>query len=353
VNKSHGSVTLHDNVNAIDGPGVTNGAPRILLVKTSSLGDVVHNLPVVGDIRRHLPGASIDWAVEEPFTPIPTLHPGVRRVIPVAVRRWRRTLLAADTRREFAQYRRAVHEERYDAVIDTQGLIKSALLARAAALATAGCRHGMDAASARERLAARFYTVRHAVPRGLHAVTRNRLLAAQALGYALDDAPPDYGIRVAASPDVAPPGRYGVLLHATAGAHKAWPEASWIALGQRLAAQGLASVLPWGHREEHERALRIAAAVPRAVVPPHMPLDRVMGLLAGASAVIGVDTGLLHLAVALGRPVVGVYTGTDPAATGAFGSPLAVNLGKRGGMPTVEEVMQALADVDRMTDSNR
>jgi heptosyltransferase-1 len=143
-----------------------------------------------------------------------------------------------------------------------------------------------------------------------------------------------------------------VLLHATAGAHKAWPEASWIALGQRLAAEGLASVLPWGHREEHERALRIAAALPRAVVPPHMPLDRVMGLLAGAAAVIGVDTGLLHLAVALGRPVVGVYTGTDPAATGAFGSPVAVNLGKRGSVPTADEVMQGLDGVLAAIDPN-
>lgn len=332
--------------------------PRILLVKTSSLGDVVHNLPVVGDIRRHHPQAVIDWVVEEPFAPIPALHPGVRRVIPVAVRRWRKALLSADTREEFAQFRRLVGGGQYDFVIDTQGLIKSALLARAAGVSAGGARHGFDAKSAREGFAARFYASRHAVANGRHAVLRNRLLAAAALGYAIDadadGADTDYGIAIggggdgaggAALPDALAGRRYAVLLHGTSRAEKCWPEAAWIDAGNRLAADGIASVLPWGNALEQARSRRIAAALPEAVIPEHAPLGAVARLLAGSAGVIGVDTGLMHLAVALGRPVVAILTSTDPGLTGAFGLHRAVNLGNIGAVPSAADVLEALARV--------
>src|SRR5919109_1577393 len=155
---------------------------RILFVKTSSLGDVVHNCPAVSDAARALPGAEIDWIVEEPFAGVAAMHGAVRRVIPVRLRRWRARWWQRSTWAEIGEFRRAVRAERYDAVVDTQSLVKSALIASCAL----GTRHGMDAASAREPLAARFYHRHYTVQKGLHAVERNRLLVAAALGYDLD-----------------------------------------------------------------------------------------------------------------------------------------------------------------------
>ncbi len=206
---------------------------RVLLVKTSSLGDVVHNFPVVTDLRRHFPDALIDWVVEEPFVPLARMHPAVRRVIPVAVRRWRTRLLGRATWKEIAEFRRLSQSERYDAIIDSQGLLKSALIARAAC----GRRHGFDAATAREPLAARFYDVTHHVARSLHAVVRNRLLAGAALGYRIESAV-DYGLP-SSDPSVGRPGPTCVLLHGTSRADKHWPVASWIDLGRRLEAAGI------------------------------------------------------------------------------------------------------------------
>lgn len=314
--------------------------PKILLIKTSSLGDVVHNLPVVSDIRARFPRARIDWVVEEAYRDIVGMHPGVHRVIPVALRRWRGNVLKPAHWREFSQFRHALSGVRYDYVIDTQGLIKSALLARAAS----GTRHGYARASAREPLAAWFYDVVHLVPRELHAVERNRRLAALALGYVLPDAL-DYGIAVPAAAVERRP--YCVLLHATSRADKLWPELAWERCGAELARQGYALILPWGDAAEHARSERIARALPGAVVPPALGVSDIAGLLAGAQAVIGVDTGLTHLAAALGRPVVALYCGTHPGLTGVYAGRGARvrNLGGTEAVPEVAEVLAALHQV--------
>jgi len=313
--------------------------PHILLVKTSSLGDVLHNLPVVSDIVRRYPGAQIDWLVEESFAALPRLHPAVRNVIPVAVRRWRGRLLNIEVWREIAAFRSTLTAQRYDVAIDTQGLLKSALLMRGAQ----GLRCGFDRDSAREPLAASLYQRTFPVATGQHAVERNRQLAAQALGYTLEEHA-DYGIL---PPAIAHPawlaeGPYAVLLHATSRDDKLWNEANWVALGRYLHGKNIRCVLPWGSAMEQVRSLRLAEAIPDAVAPPRLNLNEAAALLGGAQAVIGVDTGLAHLAAALGVPTVGIYTTTDPALTGLYAGRCAVNLGNIGRAPDVTAVIEAL-----------
>ncbi|MEW6313070.1 MAG: lipopolysaccharide heptosyltransferase I [Pseudomonadota bacterium] len=311
---------------------------KILLVKTSSLGDVIHNLPVVSDIRRKFPQARIDWVVEENFAAVPALHPGVRNVLPVAVRRWRRNLWGGGTWHEMHAFKELLQAETYDCVIDTQGLVKSALIAGLAR----GVRCGYDKASARESFAARFYQRTYVVPSMQHAVERNRQLAAQALAYQVEGGP-DYGIVVdVVAPAWLPPQPYAVLLHASSGDYKLWHEESWVELGGQFARRGWACVLPWGSTAERERSTRLAGKIPGAVVAPQLDLRAVAGLLAGARAVVGVDTGLTHLAAALGVATAGIYCATNPAATGIYGAARAANLGGIGYMPQVQQVLAVL-----------
>ena len=311
---------------------------RILLVKTSSLGDVIHNLPVASDIQRRLPDAEIDWVVEDNFAEIPRLHPAVHHVLPVAVRRWRKSIFSSATWREIGTYRRLARTDAYDAVVDTQGLVKSALLASQAR----GVKLGYAADSAREPVAARFYDRKFSIPKTLHAVERNRRLAAAALGYALSDLPLDYGIT--APPlhaDWLPKGEYAVLLTATSRADKEWPEDDWHALGAALIATGLRCVLPGGSAPERSRATRLAHALGRAIAAPAMNLTDLAGLLSGASIVIGVDTGLVHLAAALQRPTLALYCASDPALTGVLGTAPHINLGGAGAPPAASAVVAA------------
>jgi len=314
--------------------------PRILFVKTSSLGDVVHNCPAVSDVARCVPGAEIDWLVEKPFAEIAALHAAVRRIIPVALRRWRRALWNPAVWSEVRALRRALGAERYDTVIDTQGLVKSALFC---ALAS-GEKHGMDRASLREPLAARGYDVCHTIARTQHAVERNRQLAAAALGYAVPQGC-DYGLRAEpiASGDAL--GDTVVLLTMSSRSDKLWPEARWIELGRALAERGLKSLLPWGSAGEHARCERLALRIAGAQVPRRMSLGELVRTLRGARAVAGVDTGLSHLAAAAGVPVVGIYCATDPALTGLYGSARLRNLGATGAPPATAPVLAALEEL--------
>ena len=314
-------------------------SPRILLVKTSSLGDVLHNLPVVSDIVRHFPNSHIDWLVEESFAELPKLHPAVHEVIPVALRRWRGRLLSPDTWREIKAFRALLTEQNYDFAIDTQGLLKSALLMRGAQ----GLRCGFDRRSAREMVSCILYQRTFAVATGQHAVERNRQLVAQALGYALDG-PADYGIHPPSIEHFTwlEQGIYAVLLHATSRNDKLWGETNWIALGQYLHQKNIRSILPWGSETERLRSLRLAAAIPGAVTPPRLDLYEAAALLGGAHAVIGVDTGLAHLAAALNIPTVGIYTATDPALTGLYAGARVINLGGIDQAPDVVTVIDTL-----------
>ena len=313
---------------------------NILFIKTSSLGDVVHHMPALTDARKAHPDATFSWLVEEAFAPLVRLHPAIDTVIPVASRRWRKSLYAPATIAEIRASFRNIRAQRYDEIVDTQGLLRTAILARAAR----GVRHGYDASSVREPLASLFYDVRHRVERDTHAVERNRILSGLALGYAPDEAP-DFGLdRARIGKDST--SRYGLLLHATARREKQWPDADWIAFA-KLFAQRFELLLPWGTEAERARSEYIAAAVPGARVPDRAPLDQVAKLIAGAQFVVGVDTGLLHLAAALGVPVVAIFAGSKPALTGPMGRGRLSILGDDGKPPSVDAVVEAVETIIR------
>lgn len=305
---------------------------EILFIKTSSLGDVVHQMPAITDAARANPGVRLTWVVEEAFAPLARLHPAISEVVPVATRRWRKNLLQGATWREIAAFRSRLRGRRYDRVIDTQGLLRSALIA----MGVRGQTHGYDAKSIREPLASYVYDVRHRVPRDRHAIARNRRLTSLALGYDLPD-DLDYGL---ASQSPADP-RVAVLLHGTSRASKEWPVENWMALGEALHRGGYGIVLPSGSAQEQARSARLASRLSGSRPLDRQPLDVVAATIAGASLVVGVDTGLLHLAAAYQVPLVAIFTATDPALTGPVGQgPMAV-LGGKGRNPSVVDVVAA------------
>ena len=309
----------------------------VLLVKMSSMGDVIHNLPVVNDIRAHHPDATIHWVVEEGFASIPTWHSGVARVLPIALRRWRKSPTAL--LREWPPFQIKLRETNYDLIIDTQGLLKSALVARQAH----GVRHGFSLRSAREPLATVFYKHRHDVARAQHAVTRNRQLAAQALGYGLP-ATVNFGLVALASDGFTLPNKpYAVLLHATSNAKKQWPQPHWIALAKELATRGITSVLPGGSAVERTRSKEIVGHVPSAVALPPLSLAELAWLITNAQIVIGVDTGLTHMAAALNIPVIAIFGASDPTLTGVYPASNRINLGGVGHFPDVSSVVRQVA----------
>ncbi len=315
---------------------------RLLIVKTSSLGDVIHALPLATDLAEARPGIVIDWAVEEAFAPIVRLHPAVRDAVPVAVRRWRKDLLAPGTWQEIRAARRRLRDGGYDLVLDCQGLIKSAMVARCAGVPVAG----PDAASAREPLAARLYQRPVAVDPALHAVARNRALGAAALGYSVQGAP-RFGLTappVPAELESYTQAPYAVLLTNASRPTKLWPDDRWLAVEASLAQRGWRSLLFWGTVDEGDRTRARAQGMRAATVMPRLGLDAIAALLARAQLVVGLDTGLSHLAAALDAPTVGLYCDYDPALVGLVGA----HCTSLGGVDQKPPVADVLAAVDRV-----
>lgn len=310
---------------------------RILIVKMSSMGDLVHALPVVSDLRRALgDDLQIDWIAEEGFAAIPRLHPGVDRVIPIALRRWRRDWRLPRHREERQAFLQALRDTTYDQILDLQGLIKSAVVARLAR----GPRHGQDWASAREPMASLLYRHRHRVERDRPAIWRNRQLAALALGYGIET-PPDFGLQVAArAPDEVGGRAYAAIMPSASRPAKLWPEADWRAVLERLQGHGLVPLLLAGAPAERERAERLAQA--GGVVAQPRALADMPALLAGARLVVGLDSGLTHLAGALGRPTVGIYADHPTHLTPVTGTAPVFSLGGKGTPPTLKSVLEAV-----------
>lgn len=317
---------------------------KILLVRVSSLGDVLHNLPIVADLLRRHPGATIDWVVEEGYVSLVRLNPHVRKVIPWALRRWRKSLGKSGTRAEIRAFLRTLREEEYDYVFDTQGLLKTGIIMGAARIRKGGRKVGLangSEGSGYEGVSRIFHTDSIPLSPRTHAVARGRLVAGAALDYPVDTAP-DFGLPApdaSQRPAFLPPEDYAVFFHGTARAAKKWADANWIALGKALAPMPV--LLPWGSEAERRDAEALAAGIPNARVLPRLSMMDAVTLAQHARLAVGVDTGLTHIAAAFVRPTIEIYCDSPKWKTEGNWSERIVNLGELGAPPSSDEVVAA------------
>ncbi|MEX2130171.1 MAG: lipopolysaccharide heptosyltransferase I [Pseudohongiellaceae bacterium] len=290
---------------------------RVLIVKVSSLGDVLHTLPAVTDAKRAKRDLVFDWVVEESFTEIPAWHTAVDKVIPVAIRRWRKNWIKTWIDGELGEFRRNLKEVHYDLVLDAQGLIKSGIISRMAK----GLTIGLSDSTIKEPLATLFYNKVYSVPWTEHAVDRIRELFSRALQYKYDRTQVDYGIdheRIGINP-AATRQKQLVFLHGTTWSSKFWPEAYWRELARIATAKGYEVLIPWGSDDERKRAEYIAAGMDRVRILERQNLTGLAQYLVMATGAIAVDTGLGHLAAALSVPTISLYGATNPKLSGTFG----------------------------------
>jgi heptosyltransferase-1 len=354
-----------DKLNLANSATTGAKAPKILLVKLSSLGDVLHNLPIIWDLRKRLPNAQIDWIVEEAYVPL--LVPlqttenfrGIDRIIPVAFRRWRKSLLSLRAWREFFAMRQLLQAISYDVVIETQGLLKSALVCALARKSDTAIVAGLGNAteySGYEPIARTFYTQSVHVPVKCHAIDRSRQVMCSAFDWPLlnrADEPPRFyptefvkhpptllieGLKKATDGSVMP---YIVCFHSTARAAKRWTNESWVDLGKALANQGYQLIFPWGSKAERKASKLIASQIPGATVPRAISIEEAYALIGNAALTIGVDTGLTHLAAVLGKPTVELYCDSPKWKTEGYWSEQISNHGDLQQPPTVTEVFDA------------
>lgn len=309
---------------------------RVLIVRTSSLGDLVHMLPAISDIASHVPGVVIDWVVEESFAQIPSWHSAVDRVITVAHRRWRKSWFSAQSRAERRAVIDTIGQARYDLVLDMQALLKSVWLVRAAS----GVKHGLDWRSAREPLCSFFYDVRHRVPFWQPAVLRQRQLAAAAFGYQWSG-DPDFGLQ-RFTDQVPGDEPYAVIMPSASRADKLWPGEHWQLVFDQLQGAGLGLRLLAGNDEEAARAQTLITGRENALVQPKSSLTDLAGLMAGARIMVGLDSGLTHLSAALGTDTIGIYKASTPVRTPLVGSGFTASLGDRDRPPDCDSVMAAV-----------
>lgn len=315
---------------------------KVLIVKTTSMGDVLHTLPALTEAAKQCPNIRFDWVVEEGFVQIPTWHFAVDQVIPVAIRRWRKSWFSAQTKKERLSFIQKLRSKKYDVIIDAQGLLKSALITRKAI----GIKHGYDRKSIKEPIACFFYDVKHTVAKQMHAVDRIRQLFALSLNYSvLLSEQGDYAIashfKDLNSENIKP---YLIFLHSTTRDEKHWTELQWIELIKLVQAKGYQVKLPWGTEKEQARAIRLANGLDNVIVLPKLSLSEVAMELANAQAIVSVDTGLSHLAAALDRPNITLFGPTDPALIGGYGKNQNQIKSKDQKMTSIQatEVMQEL-----------
>jgi len=317
-----------------------NKPKRILIIKTSSLGDVIHNFPMVSDIGAQFPDCKIDWLVEEAYVPLVKLHIGVNRIIPIAFRRWRKSIFSSSTWSELKNCIRNVRRYRYDLVIDSQGLIKSAIFARLAK----GPSYGFGPRYSKEKLAGMSYNMRFSVNREQHMLDRCRQLSSLALNYQVAKKP-HYGL--IKKERSATNKKNVVIFCSSAQSTKQWPTTDWIKISQYLSSKGFNCQFTWGNPGEQAICEKIISLSAGELLPK-MPIDGVATLISQSYLVIGLDTGLLHLAAALEVPSIAIFGASDPLKTGPQGNGPIKICGSKNRFPNVGEVESTITSVIEM-----
>ena len=339
-----------------------NSAPKILLVKLSSLGDVLHNLPIFWDLRARLPHAQIDWAVEESYVHLlqPLLSTdgfrGVDRIIPFGLRRWKKNLFKLQTWKEFFAFRKALQAVSYDVLIETQGLLKSALvcaLARKSSYAVVAGLANATEFSGYEPMARAFYNQCVQVPNQCHAIDRSRWVMSSALDWPLlnrQESPthfyPESYVAQLGSSEISSDLRilkkpFILCFHCTAREAKRWSNEHWISLGKSLSSKGYQIVFPWGNSSEKKISVQLASQIEGAIVPGAFSIQEAFPIIASAALTVGVDTGLTHLAAVLGKPTIEIYCDSPRWKTEGYWSDQIINLGDIKAPPTVDAVLSA------------
>ena len=322
---------------------------KILLIRVSSLGDVLHNMPIVDDLLRHFPDAKIDWVVEEAYVHLVKLNPGVRQIFAFALRRWRRSLFNNQTRQEIKRFFTQLRGQEYDLVLDTQGLLKTGIIMGMSSITPTGKKVGLangTEGSGYEGISRIFHTDSVPVDRRTHAVLRGRLVAAYAGSYTVDT-PANFGLNklyVESQPRPAwmPAAPYAVFFHGTAGASKKWAQDNWVQIATTLQLSSLIILLPWGSATEKVEAEQMATRIPNAIVLPKLSMHDAIILAQAARIAIGVDTGLTHIAAAYETPTIEIYCNSPRWKTEGNWSDKIINLGDQGQPASVIEVQKAI-----------
>ena len=336
-------------------------SPKILLVKLSSLGDVLHNLPIVWDLRVRLPDAQIDWVVEEGYvhllTPLLSRQDfrGIDHIIPFGLRRWKKNLFQLSTWQQFFAFKKQLQSVQYDFIIETQGLLKSSLVCSLANKSPDAIIAGLANAtqfSGYEPIARAFYNQCVHVPTKCHAVDRSRWVMASALDWPLLERsetpqfyPTSFIQSLADQVTIAIQKPYVLCFHSTAREAKRWSNSNWVALGKELSTRGYQVVLPWGNAAEKVISQELASQIPGALVPPAFSIEEAFSVIADSALTIGVDTGLTHLAAVLGKPTVEIYCDSPLWKTEGYWSKKIRNVGDIERPPTAEEVIAAALDL--------